>query len=79
MRNKHLIYFLGLAFLMFGFTSTSRAVISTTADVDSTAPTDQNVARASLPEAPTIVVAAALLVLPFGLCAFKSLTKSRVD
>ena len=79
MRNKYLIYILGLAFFMFGFTSTSRAAISTTSDVDSIAPTDQNIVRASLPEAPTIVVAAALLVLPFGLCAFKSLTKSRVD
>jgi hypothetical protein len=79
MRNKHLIYILSLVFLMFGFNSTSRAIISTTADLDSTAPTAQNVDRTSLPEAPTIIVAAALLVLPFGLCAFKSLTKSRVD
>jgi hypothetical protein len=79
MRNKRLIYIWGLAFLMLGFTSTSRAIISTTTDLDSTAVGAQDVPKASLPEAPTIIVAVALLVLPFGLCAFKSLTKSRVD
>jgi hypothetical protein len=75
MQKKHLIYILSLAYLTLGFTSTARAIISNTAD--STAPDAQDLPRASLPEAPTIIVAIILLVLPFALCAFKSLTKSR--
>ena len=69
MQKKYVSCSVLVAALVCGLASTSHAVLSTT-------PEPHPLTPVAVPEAPTII-AGALLALPFGLCALRSMRKPR--
>jgi hypothetical protein len=69
MQKKYNTCSLVIAAIVCGLASTSHAVLSST-------PVPAPMTPTAVPEAPTII-AGALLALPFGLCALRSMRKSK--
>jgi hypothetical protein len=82
MQKKQFLFLASLVVFTLSYSSTAQAAGLTVAAPNSSMAEGipvEDLSQTSLPEAPTMIVATILLVLPFSLCAVKSFGRSRTS